>query len=104
MCLPETGSQSFHLPTLKKLLHCAFTVRSSSIRKPLALATSLGGCFIVDKQGHLLQSFTRKEGLQNNNILNIFLDEDKNLWLGLDNGIDFIAYNDAVKHIYTDNL
>ncbi|MEP7164788.1 MAG: triple tyrosine motif-containing protein [Ferruginibacter sp.] len=68
----------------------------------IALTTNLDGCYIVDKKGALVQKFSRKEGLQNNNILDIFLDKEKNLWLGLDNGIDFIAYNNAIKHIYPD--
>jgi ligand-binding sensor domain-containing protein/DNA-binding CsgD family transcriptional regulator len=68
----------------------------------IAIGTNLDGCFILDKQGRLVQSFARKEGLQNNNILDVFLDREKNLWLGLDNGIDFIAYNNAIKHIYPD--
>ncbi|MEO8769222.1 MAG: triple tyrosine motif-containing protein [Ferruginibacter sp.] len=68
----------------------------------IALVTNLDGCYIIDKKGNLVQKFSRKEGLQNNNILGIFLDKEKNLWLGLDNGIDFIAYNNAVKHIYPD--
>ncbi|MEO6404766.1 MAG: triple tyrosine motif-containing protein [Ferruginibacter sp.] len=70
----------------------------------LAIITNLAGCFIIDKQGKLVQNFSRKEGLQNNNILDIFLDKEKNLWLGMDNGIDFIAYNNAIKHIYSDYL
>lgn len=70
----------------------------------IALTTNLGGCHIIDKAGNLVRSFTRKEGLQNNNILDIFLDREKNLWLGLDNGIDFIAYNNAIKHIYPEYL
>ncbi|MGB8195040.1 MAG: two-component regulator propeller domain-containing protein, partial [Chitinophagaceae bacterium] len=70
----------------------------------IALATNLDGCYIIDKKGNAVQSFTRKEGLQDNNILSIFLDKEKNLWLGLDNGIDFIAYNNAIKHIYPDYL
>ncbi|HYE55635.1 MAG TPA: triple tyrosine motif-containing protein [Chitinophagaceae bacterium] len=70
----------------------------------IAIATNLDGCYIIDKKGQLVQSFTRKEGLQNNNILDIYLDREKNLWLGLDNGIDFIAYNNAIKHIYPDYL
>jgi len=65
----------------------------------IAIGTSLGGCFIIDKEGNLVRSFTRKEGLQNNNVLDVFLDREKNLWLGLDNGIDFIAYNNAIKYI-----
>ena len=68
----------------------------------IALATNLDGCFIIDRQGALVQSFSRKEGLQNNNILDIFIDKEKNMWLGLDNGIDFIAYSNAIKHIYPD--
>ena len=72
--------------------------------KHIAIGTSLDGCFIIDKKGNLIQSFSTIEGLQNNNIQDIILDKEKNLWLALDNGIDFIAYNNAVKHIYTNYL
>jgi ligand-binding sensor domain-containing protein/DNA-binding CsgD family transcriptional regulator len=65
------------------------------------LATTLGGGFVIDTKGNVKQYFSRQEGLQNNNILSVFSDDDKNLWLGLDNGIDFIAYDSPVKHIYT---
>jgi ligand-binding sensor domain-containing protein/DNA-binding CsgD family transcriptional regulator len=70
----------------------------------IAITTNLDGCHIIDKKGNLVRSFTKKEGLQNNNILDIFMDREKNLWLGLENGIDFIAYNNAIKHIYPDYL
>lgn len=66
----------------------------------LALITNLAGCVIVDKRGKFIQRFTKKEGIQNNNVLSIFLDKDKNLWLGLDNGIDLITYNNAIKNIF----
>jgi ligand-binding sensor domain-containing protein/DNA-binding CsgD family transcriptional regulator len=65
----------------------------------MALATSLGGVYITDLQGQIIQRFSKSEGLRNNNVLSIFLDRQSNLWLGLDNGIDFIAYNSAIKHI-----
>ncbi len=65
----------------------------------IALATSHGGVYILDNTGLLIQQFTKTEGLQNNNVLSIFLDKQKNLWLGLDNGIDYVAYNSAIKHI-----
>jgi ligand-binding sensor domain-containing protein/DNA-binding CsgD family transcriptional regulator len=70
----------------------------------LAIGTNLDGAYIVDKQGAIVQNLSRKEGLQNNNILYLFLDRNKNLWLGLDNGIDLIAYNNAIKHIYPEKL
>ena len=68
----------------------------------LLLATSLGGCFIVDLKGNLIQSFSTLEGLQNNNVRHVFLDRNKNLWFGLDNGIAFIAYGNAIKQVNPD--
>ena len=65
----------------------------------VALATSNAGIFITDLKGQLIQRFSSNEGLQNNNVLSIFLDKQSNLWLGLNNGIDFIAYNSAIKKI-----
>jgi DNA-binding CsgD family transcriptional regulator len=68
----------------------------------IALATNLGGCNIINKEGAFIQRFTKLEGIQNNNVLSAFLDKDKNLWLGLDNGIDLITYNNAIKTIFPD--
>ena len=65
----------------------------------IALATSNNGVYIIDFYGNIIQRFTGNEGLQNNNVLSIFLDRQHNIWLGLDNGIDLIAYNSAIKHI-----
>ena len=65
----------------------------------IALATNNGGVYITDIKGQLIQSFSKNEGLQDNNVLSIFLDKQSNLWLGLNNGIDFIAYNSSIKRI-----
>ncbi len=65
----------------------------------IALATTNSGTYIIDFKGNLVQRFSTKEGLQNNNILSIFLDRKSNLWFGLDNGIDLVAYNSAIKQI-----
>ncbi len=67
-----------------------------------AFATISAGCFITDKSGKIIQQFSFADGLQKNNIRSIFKDRNQNLWLGLDNGIDFIAFNNAVKYIYPD--
>jgi ligand-binding sensor domain-containing protein len=70
----------------------------------LAIGTNLDGVYIANKKGEIIQNFSRREDLQNNNILKLFLDNNKNLWLGLDDGIDFIAYSNAIKHIYPEKL
>lgn len=67
-----------------------------------ALTTNLGGCIIINKEGKFIQRFTKQEGIQNNNVLIPFLDRDKNLWLGLDNGIDLVTYSNAIKNIFPD--
>ncbi len=61
--------------------------------------TTSEGCFVINTAGQIVQQIARPEGLQNNNILSVFLDKDKNLWAGLNNGISFIAYNSAIKYI-----
>ncbi len=64
-----------------------------------AFATNNNGIYITDIAGNIIQHFSRTEGLQNNNVLSIYYDNQGNLWLGLDNGIDFIAYNSSIKQI-----
>jgi DNA-binding CsgD family transcriptional regulator len=71
-------------------------------KNQIAIITNLAGCFIINEKGQLTQRLSKQDGLQSNNILSVFVDRKKNIWLGLDNGIDFIAYNNAIKHIYPD--
>ncbi|RAJ11113.1 YXYXY domain-containing protein [Chitinophaga skermanii] len=68
----------------------------------LALGSNANGVFIIDKFGHLVQTFAYAEGLQKNNTRSMLLDRNKNLWIGLDDGIDQVAINSAVKFIYPD--
>ncbi|MRG47538.1 transcriptional regulator [Chitinophaga sp. SYP-B3965] len=67
-----------------------------------AFGTNSSGIFIVDRNGKLIQTYSYQEGLQKNNIRCLRLDRNKNLWIGLDDGIDQIAINSAVKYIYPD--
>ena len=67
-----------------------------------ALGTTSGGVLVIDKEGRLIQKYSFPEGLQKNNIRSLFIDRNKNLWLGLDDGIDFMAINSAIKSIYPD--
>jgi DNA-binding CsgD family transcriptional regulator len=63
------------------------------------LSTYLNGVYQVDRTGQVIENIAKKEGLQNMFVRCMFADANHNVWLGLDNGIDFIAYNNAVKHI-----
>ncbi|WP_069660299.1 triple tyrosine motif-containing protein [Arcticibacter eurypsychrophilus] len=79
-------------------LYKAITVNNNLF----AVATSSAGCYIMDKKGGIIQQFSSIEGLYKNNLRSIFMDKNRNLWLGLDDGINFIAFNNAIKYIYPD--
>lgn len=68
-----------------------------------ALGTQAGGLVIMDKSGQIVQRYMYGEGLQTNNVRNIFVDRIGNLWLALDDGIDYIAIHSAIKYIYPDS-
>lgn len=63
-----------------------------------AFGSILGGVIISDNDGNIIQQIDRTNGLQNNTILSIFDDRDGNLWLGLDNGIDYVKVNSPMSY------
>src|SRR5690606_1188870 len=82
------------------------TARISGVRflgnDLFALGTHPGGMWIMDKKGQVVQRYSYSEGLQTNNVRDIFKDRNGNLWLALDDGIDYVAINSAIKYIYPD--
>ncbi len=62
----------------------------------LAFGTIQNGLIVCDKNGKVKQIINREKGLQNNTVLSMGLDIDGNLWLGLDNGIDYVEINSPV--------
>lgn len=61
-----------------------------------------GGLVIMDKQGSLIQHYTYTKGLQSTGVRDVFVDRDSNLWLALDDGIDYLAIHSPIKFIYPD--
>ena len=80
-------------------VYCAIAVNKDWF----AIGTTASACYIIDRAGNVIQHFSSDEGLQKNYIRNLFTDKAKNLWLALDDGIDFIAFNSAIKQIFPDN-
>jgi ligand-binding sensor domain-containing protein/DNA-binding CsgD family transcriptional regulator len=69
----------------------------------LALGTTSLGVIVLLPDGRVHRVISRSSGLQQNNVLSLFPDRDHNLWVGLDNGIDYIETNSAISRIYPDN-
>lgn len=76
-------------------IYSAATVQDDCI----AIGTVQDGIYLIGKNGEILQHINRFQGLQNNTVLNIFADRDANLWLGLDNGIDYLNTNSPISFI-----
>ena len=64
-----------------------------------AFGTIQSGVVIVDSDGNIKMIATKDKGLNNNTVLDIFTDRQKNIWTALDNGIARISYNSAVSFI-----
>lgn len=67
----------------------------------LAIGTVRRGLVLVDRKNHDIRYFNERNGLQNNTVLSISFDNRNNLWLGLDNGIDYISLNTPFTNLYT---
>ena len=64
-----------------------------------AIGTIQDGVVVVDKSGNIIQHFSKANGLQNNTILSLFADRSDNLWLGLDNGVDYVNINSPITFL-----
>ena len=82
---------------IKKNQLYTFAVRGETI----ALGTVLQGIAVVNTEGKGCRYISRKEGLQNNTILSMTFDSDDNLWVGLDQGIDYVQLA-SLKQYFSD--
>lgn len=63
----------------------------------IAIGTISHGIFILNQNAEILYNITQKSGLNNNTVLSIYEDNQSNLWLGLDNGIDCLNLSSSIK-------
>ncbi len=68
-----------------------------------AFGTIQDGLIISDEAGNLVQHINVDKGLQNNTVLSICSDPFSNLWLGLDNGIDYVDIHSPLTYFSTCN-
>lgn len=70
--------------------------------KGFAIGTVSNGIFVVSAEGKKKYHITQNKGLSNNTALSLFEDVDKNLWIGLDNGINCINLQSPIKSFSDD--
>jgi len=58
-----------------------------------AFGTIQDGLIVINEKGDIIQHINKDKGLLNNTVLQVFEDENGQLWLALDNGINFLEIN-----------
>lgn len=68
----------------------------------IALGTSLNGLITLDQQRRIFHHVNKKNGLQNNTVLSLYAPKNGSVWLGLDNGVDFVDLNAPFSAFFPD--
>lgn len=64
-----------------------------------AFGSVMNGLIITDEVGKVKLTLNKQNGIQNNTILSLFADKQNNIWIGLDNGIDYIKTNSPISFV-----
>ncbi|MFT2010581.1 two-component regulator propeller domain-containing protein [Pontibacter sp. 13R65] len=78
---------------VKNFLAKAKVGTAIALSEGYAIGTSHDGLLLIDNNGLPRQHLNRDKGLQNNTIRSVYQDNAGNLWLGLNNGIDYVEIN-----------
>lgn len=63
----------------------------------------LNGLIITGKNGQIQRNYNTLNGLNNNTVLSLFLDNDAGLWTGLDEGINYVDMLNPFTHYKSRN-
>jgi DNA-binding CsgD family transcriptional regulator len=69
----------------------------------IVFGTIVKGLFILDAEGNILNHLYSENDLQNNTVLSLCNDNNQSIWVGLDNGIDNVSFNNPVDIYPTRN-
>ncbi|PTM01277.1 MAG: LuxR family transcriptional regulator [Candidatus Arcticimaribacter sp.] len=86
---PENITQ-WIIPAQKKLSEYTLYSFIELSNGHFGLGTIANGYIELDRKGNLIQTLNQKRGLSNNTILSLFEDNQKNIWVGLGNGVNYI--------------
>lgn len=67
----------------------------------IIIGTILNGIYIYDLNSNLLENINTENQLQNNTVLSLAADSFGNVWVGMDKGLDYIAFDTPI-HTYVE--
>lgn len=83
----------FECPANEKLSNKQIFSSAKIDSNHFAYGTIQDGLIIINQNGEVLQHLNKDKGLLNNTVLQVFRDNNGQLWLGLDNGINYLEVN-----------
>ena len=72
--------------------------------REIVFGTVNNGIVIKDLSNGTNTYVNTRTGMQNNTVLSINFDKMDNIWLGLDNGIDYVLYNSPISTMFGSNI
>lgn len=86
-------------------------LKNNTINRTLTVSDSIyvigtleNGIFALHADGSLKWHLNKSNGLNNNTVLGLFADRDKNIWCALDNGISYVQTNSSVSFYEPSNI
>ena len=95
--LTEEGIKTLTIKGVNNNQHFTSVVKIDEFN--YILGTYNNGLYLFNEKNEVIESFSKQEGLQNSNLRSLYIDKSKNIWMGLNNGISFIPFNNAIKDI-----
>ncbi len=68
-----------------------------------AFGSILNGLIITDQHGSIQRRYNTDNGLDNNTVLSLFMDADQGLWIGMDQGVNYIDLMSPFTHYRSRN-
>lgn len=95
--------KSWDCPANEFLKKNSFYTGLKNNRKQLILGTVQNGLLICDENGEIKKHINKRRGLYNNTVLSMTIDQEQNLWLGLDHGISYLKINSPFSQLFNEN-
>ena len=64
----------------------------------ILIGTIANGIYVISSEGDILYNIYQTNGLSDNTALSLFEDNNQNIWIGLDNGIDCVNLTSAFSN------
>ena len=90
------------IPVLNSILKKELISCATFSKNKLIVGTVFNGVYIYDFDKNTYINICKKNSLKNNTVLSLFVDNENDIWLGLDNGISRIEINSPYT-IFSDN-